>query len=274
MIKTIDIPKSIIFQQKEIRRIWFEDQWYFSIIDIVGVLTDSPYPRQYWEKTKQREFLDIQLSPIWLQLKLSSTDGKKYDTDCANMENILRIIQSIPSPKAEPFKRWLAKVGYERIQEIGDPEIAVNRARGHWQKLGRNDKWIQQRMMSQETRNKLTDYWKDHEITEQQEFAILTNIIHQEWSDLTVKDHKNLKGLKNQNLRDHMSELELIFSALAEASTRTIAQSVNATGMPQNINASHRGGNIAKIARTKLESESKTKVITGENFLSKIKKIK
>ena len=269
MIKTIDIPKSIIFQQKEIRRIWYKDQWWFSILDIVTVLTDSPTPKTYWAKMKIRDQGLNQLFPIWERLKLKAKDGKIRETDCANMENILRIIQSIPSPKAEPFKRWLAKVGYERIQEIGDPEIAVNRARGHWQKLGRSNKWIQQRMMGQETRNKLTDYWKDHEITKDQEFAILTNIIHKEWSDLTVKGHKNLKGLKNQNLRDHMSELELIFSALAEASTRTIAQSVNATGMPQNVNASHRGGNIAKVARIKLESESKTKVVTNKNYLSK-----
>lgn len=269
MIKTIGIPKSIIFQQKEIRRVWHKDQWWFSILDIVAVLTDSSSPKTYWAKIKKRDPNLNQLFPIWEQLKFKAKDGKFYATDCANMENIFRIIQSIPSPKAEPFKRWLAKVGYERIQEIGDPEIAINRARGHWQKLGRSDKWIQQRMMGQETRNKLTDYWKDHEITEQQEFAILTNIIHQEWSDLTVKDHKNLKGLKNQNLRDHMSELELIFSALAEASTRTIAQSVNANGMPQNISASHRGGQIAKLARTKLESESKTKVVTGGNYLNK-----
>ncbi len=269
MIKTIDIPKSIMFQQKEIRRVWYKDAWWFSILDIVTVLTDSPTPKTYWAKMKIRDQGLNQLFPIWERLKLKAKDGKIRETDCANMENILRIIQSIPSPKAEPFKRWLAKVGYERIQEIGDPEIAVNRARGHWQKLGRSNKWIQQRMMGQETRNKLTDYWKDHEITKDQEFAILTNIIHKEWSDLTVKGHKNLKGLKNQNLRDHMSELELIFSALAEASTRTIAQSVNATGMPQNVNASHRGGNIAKVARIKLESESKTKVITSTNYLSK-----
>ena len=183
------------------------------------------------------------------------------------MENILRIIQSIPSPKAEPFKRWLAKVGYQRIQEIGDPEIAINRARGHWQKLGRSNKWIQQRMMGQETRNKSTDYWKNHQIIQEREFAILTNIIHHEWSDLTVKDHKNLKGLKNQNLRDHMSELELIFSALAEASTRTIAQSVNATGMLENSQASKRGGQITRQARVKLETESGTRVITPNNYL-------
>lgn len=270
MTKTIDIPKSIIFQQKEIRRIWFEDQWYFSIVDVVEALTNSPNSRSYWKVLKHRLTDEgSQVVTKCNQLKVMAKDGKYYLTDCSNIEGLFRIIQSIPSPKAEPFKRWLAKVGYERIQEIGDPEIAVNRARGHWQKLGRSDKWIQQRMMGQETRNKLTDYWKDHEITEEQEFAILTNIIHQEWSDLTIKDHKNLKGLKNQNLRDHMSELELIFSALAEASTRTIAKSFNATGMPQNVDASHRGGQIAKQARVKLESESKTKVISSENYLNK-----
>ena len=157
------------------------------------------------------------------QLKLEAADGKKYLTDVANPETLLRLVQSVPSPKAEPIKLWLAKVGYERMQEMADPEKSLNRARENWKKHGRSEKWIQQRMMGQETRNKLTDYWSKHEITKEDEYAILTNIIHQEWSDVTVKEHKNLKGLKTQNLRDHMTEAELIFTALAELSSRQIA---------------------------------------------------
>ena len=164
-------------------------------------------------------------------LKMKAADGKMRLTDCANTETLLRIIQSIPSPKAEPFKQWLAKVGYERIQEIHDPELSINRAREHWQQHGYSEKWIQQRMMGQETRNKLTDYWRDHDVKEGKEYATLTNIIHQEWSGMSVKKHKELKGLEKHNLRDHMSEAELIFTALAELSTRKIAENTNATGV-------------------------------------------
>ena len=171
------------------------------------------------------------------------------------------------SKKAEPIKQWLAKVGQERVQEMADPSKAIDRARETYQKLGRSEKWIQQRMTGQETRNKLTDYWKDHEITEGEEYAILTNIIHQEWSGLSVKEHKNLKGLKSQNLRDHMSEAELIFTALAELSTRQIAESENATGMEVNKKSAKRGGKIAKEAKEKLELETGKKVVTDSNFL-------
>jgi len=190
-------------------------------------------------------------------------------TDVADPETILRIVQSVPSPKAEPIKLWLAKVGYERMKEIADPELSINRARDNWQKHGRSEKWIQQRMMGQETRNKLTDYWKDHEIKEGEEYAILTNLIHQEWTGISVKQHKNLKGLKTQNLRDHMSEAELIFTALAELSTRQIAESDNATGMEENKTASVKGGRIAKKARLDLEEKTGRSVITDQNFLPK-----
>ena len=198
---------------------------------------------------------------------MQSSDGKFYKTDAADVETILRLVQSVPSPKAEPIKLWLAKVGYERMQEMTDPEKALNRSREYWQKQGRSKKWIQQRMMGQETRNKLTDYWKDHDISEEDEFAILTNIIHQEWSDLNVKDHKKLKGLKTQNLRDHMTEAELIFSALAELSTRQIAESTQATGMIENKIASKKGGGIAKRARKELEKKTGKKVDSRNNFL-------
>jgi len=183
------------------------------------------------------------------RLKLVAADGKKYLTDVADPQTILRIVQSVPSPKAEPIKQWLAKVGYERIKEIADPELSINRARENWQKYGRSEKWIQQRMMGQETRNKLTDYWSVHQIKEGEEYAILTNLIHQEWSGISVKQHKDLKGLETQNLRDHMSEAELIFTALAELSTRQIAETVDATGMEENKSASVLGGRIAKRAR-------------------------
>jgi len=199
---------------------------------------------------------------------LPAADGKTYLTDVATAETLLRLVQSVPSPKAEPIKLWLAKVGYERMQEMSDPAKALDRARETWQKQGRSEKWIQQRMTGQETRNKLTDYWADHDIRKGEEFAILTNVIHQEWSDVTVQDHKAMKGLKSQNLRDHMSEAELIFTALAELSTRQIAETNEATGMDENKIAATSGGRIAKRARLELEARSGKKVVTGENYLS------
>jgi len=260
-----------LFEDKKIRTYFDEkaEEWYFSVIDVVEVLTDSANARDYWFKMKQRARLEdgIELSTICRQLKLVSSDGKKYNTDCANVQSLLRIIQSIPSPKAEPFKQWLAKVGYERIQETIDPAQGIDRARDNWLKLGRSEKWIQQRMSGQETRNKLTDYWKEAGVKEQNEFAALTNIIHQEWTGLTVKQHKDLKNLKTQNLRDHMSEAELIFTALAELSTRQIAESEQAKGFPENATASKKGGRIAKNARKELESKTGKSVVTGENFL-------
>ena len=260
-----------IFESKKIRTHWdeTEEKWYFSIVDVVEVLTDSLNPRDYWFKMKIRVKTDdgFELSTICRQLKIISSDGKKYATDCADVKSLFRIIQSIPSPKAEPFKQWLAKVGYERIQELQDPAQSLDRARENWKKLGRSEKWIQQRMTGQETRNKLTDYWKSAGIKEQDEFAYLTNVIHQEWSDLTVKQHKELKGLQNQNLRDHMSEAELIFTALAELSTRQIAETEKSKGVKENAKAGKRGGTIAKNARKELEENIGKNVVTNENFL-------
>jgi hypothetical protein len=193
---------------------------------------------------------------------------------CWNVPGVLRLIQSIPSPKAEPFKRWLAKVGYERLQEIADPALGLERTRENWRKLGRSEKWITQRMTGQETRNKLTDYWASHEVKQGQEFAILTNLIHEEWSGVSVREHMSLKGLESQNLRDHMSEAELIFTALAELSTRQIAETEAAVGLPANKEAAKTGGGIAHRARVELESRIGRKVVTGENYLppSKSKK--
>jgi hypothetical protein len=195
------------------------------------------------------------------------TNGKKRKILAGNAQDIFRLIQSIPSPKAEPFKQWLAKVGYERMKEIADPSQSIDRARENWQKLGRSEKWIQQRMTGQETRNKLTDYWKESGVEKADEFALLTNIIHEEWTGLTVKNHKDLKGLKSQNLRDHMSEAELIFTALAELSTRQIAETDEAKGLQENAKASKKGGKIAKNARLQLEEQTGKNVVTGENFL-------
>jgi DNA-damage-inducible protein D len=266
-----------LFESKKVRSYWddSEEKWYFSVIDVVDALVDSSNPRDYWFKMKTRVKSEdgIELSTICRQLKLEATDGKKYLTDCADTEGLLRIIQSIPSPKAEPFKLWLAKVGYERMQEIADPAQSLDRARENWQKIGRSEKWIQQRMTGQETRNKLTDYWKESGVEKTDDFAKLTNIIHQEWSGLSVKEHKNLKNLKTQNLRDHMSEAELIFTALAELSTRNIAETKQAQGVIENAIAGKRGGAIAKRAKDDFENETGQKVITGDNFLPTPKKL-
>lgn len=269
-----------IFETHKIRRYFNEktETWYFSVIDIVAALTeqkDFQVARSYWKKLAQR--LRDERSQVVTKchrLKMMAQDGKMRETDAADVETILRLIQSVPSKKAEPIKLWLAKVGYERMKEMTDPEIALNRSRAYWQKQGRSDKWIQQRMMGQETRNKLTDYWAESGVKKGDEFAILTNIIHQEWSDFSVKSHKNLKGLKTQNLRDHMSEEELIFTALAELSTRRIAETDKTQGLEENKIPAKKGGRIAKDARKALEEKTGKPVITGNNYLPNKKSIK
>jgi len=267
-----------VFEDYKIRRHYDEEKeiWYFSVIDIVAVLiqqSDYQTARKYWNKLKERLKKEGSESVTKChQLKFEAADGKKYLTDAADPETLLRLIQSVPSPKAEPIKLWLAKVGYERIQDMSDPARSLDRAREYWQQHGRSEKWIQQRMMGQETRNKLTDYWQKHEITKEEEYAFLTNIIHQEWSGVSVKKHKDIKGLKSQNLRDHMSEAELIFTALAELSTRQIAESVDASGIVENADAGKKGGKIAGSARLELESKTGKSVITSENYLPPVKK--
>ena len=259
-----------LFEEKKVRSHWNEENetWYFSVIDVIEILTESSIPKRYWTDLKKKLTKEgSQLYENIVPLKLEASDGKKYATDCLDPPNLLRLIQSIPSPKAEPFKQWLAKVGYERMQEIQNPEMGLDRARENWQKLGRSEKWIQQRMTGQDTRNKLTDYWKENEVSKATDYAFLTNVIHQEWTGLTVKNHKNLKGLKTQNLRDHMSEAELIFTALAELSTRQIAEAEIAKGVAENAKAGKKGGTVAKNARKELESKTGKSVITGGNFL-------
>lgn len=268
-----------LFEQKKIRSVYDEEKdiWYFSVIDVIAILIEKDYKtaQNYWNKLAERLRKEGSQSVTNChKLKMPAADGKQYFTAAATAETMLRIVQSVPSPKAEPIKQWLARVGYERMKETADPALSIARARENWQKLGHSEKWIQQRMMGQETRNKLTDYWKGHEITKDEEYAILTNIIHQEWSGLSVKEHKQLKGLKSQNLRDHMSEAELIFTALAELSTRQVAESEHATGMKENKKAARRGGNVAKIAKEKFEEETGQKVVTDENYLPKPKKQK
>ncbi len=263
----------LIFEDSPIRREWDErkEKWYFSVIDIVAVLTeqkDYQKAKTYWTTLKNR--LKNEGSEVVTncdQLKMKAQDGKMRLTDVADVETILRLVQSVPSKKAEPIKLWLARVGYERMQETVDPERSINRARENWQKHGRSKEWIQRRMMGQETRNKLTDYWSNNDIKKGEEFAILTNIIHEEWSGLSVKSHKELKKLKQENLRDHMSEAELIFTALAEMSTREIAENMRAKGMKENKIASKKGGSISKRARVELEKKTGKKVVGGGNFL-------
>ncbi len=245
----------IFFEGKKIRRVYSEDneKWYFSVIDIVAVLTeqeDYSKSRKYWNKLSER--LRKEWSEVVTkchQLKLLAKDWKMRKTDVADIKTILRLVQSVPSKKAEPIKMWLAKVWSERMEEITNPEKSIDRARENWKKLWRSEKWITNRMSWQETRNKLTDYWSENDIKKWQEFAILTNIIHSEWTWLTVKEHKKLKNLDKQNLRDHMTEAELIFTALAELSTRQISENKKSKWMKQNSDTSKEWWKIAKNAR-------------------------
>lgn len=265
--------KLAIFEGRKIRRSWDEkaEKWYFSVVDIVAVLTEQPdfkKAQSYWTTLKSRLKQEGNESVTKCdKLKLQSADGKYYRTDVTDVETLLRLIQSVPSPKAEPIKLWLARVGYERIQETTDPEKAINRGRITWQRMGRSQKWIQQRMMGQEIRNKLTDYWKNNDVKEQNKYAILTNIIHEEWSDLSVRKHKELKNLKTENLRDHMTDAELVFTALAELSTREIAETMRSKGLEENKIPAKKGGRVAKNARRELEQKTGKKVISGSSYL-------
>jgi hypothetical protein len=259
-----------LFESIHVRSHWDAEQqkWYFSVVDVVQVLTDSINPTDYLKKLRKRDAeLGSYLGTSCPLVVMPSASGLLRKTLAADVQTLLRLIQSIPSPKAEPFKQWLAKVGYERMQEIADPARSLDRARENWQLMGRSEKWIQQRMTGQETRNKLTDYWQTSGVHGADQFALLTNLIHQEWAGVSVKEHKALKVLKTQNLRDHMSEAELIFTALAELSTRQIAQKEQAQGLKENAKAGVAGGRVAKRAKEDLERLTGEKVVSGSNFL-------
>jgi len=274
--------KLIIFEGKKIRKILHNKEWYFSVIDVIFALTDSSDSKDYWYRLKKREAesSSIELSTICRQLKLESSDGKFYSTDCANKEGIFRIIQSIPSKKAEPFKRWLAKVGSERIDEIENPELTQNRAKEYYEKKGYPKDWIEKRMRGIAVRQDLTAEWKNRGIDENREYAILTNEISQATFGIPIKEHKKIKNLDpkfiNQNLRDHMTDLELIFSMLGEKVTTEITKNEDSTGFNECLDASVRGGNVAGKARKDAEKEIGKPILSDKNNLNltKISKIK
>jgi hypothetical protein len=267
-----------LFENKKVRSEWNEkeQQWYFSIIDVIEILTGSPRPRKYWNalKTKLLDEGYDELSQNMGQLKMQSTDGKFYLTDVASAKTLLRIIQSIPSPKAEPFKRWLAQVGYERLEEIENPELAAQRTRELYKLKGYPDDWIEKRMRSIAIREELTQEWKNRGIKEQRDYSILMAEISKATFGLTPSEYKNLKGLKRENLRDHMNDLELIFSMLGEASTTAIVNKKNPKGFIKNKIAARQGGMVAGNARRELETKTGEKVITAENYLPEAKKNK
>ena len=265
--------KIAVFEDKNIRRILHKGEWYFSILDIVRVLTDTPNPRRYWPDLKKQLSENegfVQLLGKIEQLKLVAADGKKYLTDTANTETIFRIIQSIPSPKAEPFKRWLAQVGYERIQEIEDPELATQRTRAIYKAKGYSDEWIEKRMRGIAIREELTDEWDKRGVKLQREYAILMAEISKATFGMTPSEYKQHKGLAQENLRDHMTDLELIFSMLGEATTKEIAVRRDAQGFDENKSAAKMGGKIAGDARHQLEQDSGTPVISRENYLGRL----
>ncbi|OQX24871.1 MAG: phage antirepressor protein [Desulfobacteraceae bacterium IS3] len=263
--------KIVVFESKKIRRIWHNEEWYFSVTDVVGVLTDSVNPRDYWFKMKSREKSEsgIELSTICLQLKLESADGKKYATDCANTAGMFRIIQSVPSPKAEPFKQWLAKVGSERVQEIENPELAQERMKHLYELKGYPKDWIDKRLRGIAIRQNLTDEWKERGIESERDYAILTAEISKATFGITPSEYKELKGLtkKNQNLRDHMTDLELIFTMLGEKVTTEISQNEKPETFVKSRQAAKRGGRVAGNARKETEKELGRSIVTNQNYL-------
>ena len=261
-----------LFDGNQIRSIWdnTEEEWYFSVIDIVAVLTNSDKPRDYWYRVKKRMRDDekSELSTICRQLKLTASDGKKYSTDVANMQGIFRIIQSIPSPKAEPFKIWLAEVGKDRIDEIIDPELTIDRALATYLKKGYTKEWINQRLQSIQVRKELTDAWQEHGVKEGREYAILTNEISKAWSGMTTREYKDFKGLKKENLRDNMSTLELVLNMLAEATTTELTNITHPQGLEENKKVAQDGGSIAGDTRKAIENKTGKPIITPKNTIS------
>ncbi|HHX04478.1 MAG TPA: phage antirepressor protein [Tissierellia bacterium] len=260
-----------IYENQAIRSVWDneKEEWYFSVVDVVGVLTDSANPRDYWYRVKKRmsEEEQSQLSTFCRQLKMKATDGKMRVTDVANMQGMFRIIQSIPSPKAEPFKMWLAEVGKDRIDEIIDPELTIDRALETYLKKGYSREWINQRLQAIQVRKELTDAWQDHGVKEGVEYAILTNEISKAWSGMTTREYKDFKKLKKENLRDNMSTLELVLNMLAEATTTELTNIENPLGLEENKETARRGGTIAGNTRKEIEKETGKSVITQKNAL-------
>lgn len=264
----------VVFEGTKIRRTWHDDQWYFSVVDVVQVLTDSPTPRQYWGKIKDRELQQIELSPIWVQLKLPSSDGKSYKTDCANTESMFRIIQSIPSPKAEPFKMWLAKVGYERVQEIEDPELAQKRMKDIYKLKGYSEEWIEKRARGIAIRDELTDEWDKRGAKSKQDFSILTAEISRATFGLTPTEYKKLKGLKTENLRDHMDDIELILTMLGEATSTRFTRDRDSQEFPELRNDAKDGGDVAGATRKDIEGKLGKSVVSSDNYLEAPEKTK
>ena len=260
-----------LFEGKQVRSVWNDEkeEWYFSVVDVVAVLTDSKNPRDYWYRVKKRmsEEEKSELSTFCRQLKLTSSDGKKYETDAADMQGILRIIQSIPSPKAEPFKMWLATVGKERIDEVIDPEQAIDRALATYLKKGYSREWINQRLQSIQVRKELTDAWQDHGVKAGKEYAILTDEVSKAWSGMTTRAYKDFKGLKKENLRDNMTTLEIVLNMLSEATTTELTKTSNPQGLAENKQVAKRGGSIAGNARKEIENETGKPVVTSKNAI-------
>lgn len=260
-----------MFEGSQIRSVWDNEreEWYFSIIDVIASLTESSNPRDYWYRVKKRMSDEerSELSTFCRQLKLKSTDGKSYKTDVADMQGIFRIIQSVPSPKAEPFKMWLAEVGKERIDEIIDPELTIDRALESYARKGYSREWINQRLQAIQVRKELTDTWQDHGVKGGNEYAILTNEISKAWSGMTTREYKDLKGLKKENLRDNMSTTELILNMLAETATKDIAEATNPQGLEENKQVAQDGGSIAGDARKSIEARTGKPVITSKNAI-------
>lgn len=260
-----------LFEGKQVRSAWDneKEEWYFSVVDVVAVLTDSKNPRDYWYRVKRRmsEEEKSELSTFCRQLKLAASDGKKYETDTADVQGILRIIQSIPSPKAEPFKMWLATVGKERIDEVIDPEQAIDRALATYLKKGYSREWINQRLQSIQVRKELTDAWQDHGVKAGKEYAILTDEVSKAWSGMTTRAYKDFKGLKKENLRDNMTTLEIVLNMLAEATTTELTKTNNPQGLAENKQVAKRGGSIAGNARKEIEKETGKPVVTSQNAI-------